>query len=47
MDEWLRDLGPPVIGLLAAGAGLLYARYVRRQAARREKSRTHAPRPAE
>jgi hypothetical protein len=47
MDEIVSNFAPPVIGLLAAAAGLLYARHIRRQAERRRQSRAHAPRPAE
>ena len=47
MDELLRNLSPAIIGLLVAGAGLLYARHIRRQAQRDRESRAQATRPAE
>jgi hypothetical protein len=47
MDEFLRDFAPPILGLLVAAAGLLYARYIRCQAARRRSCGAIAPRPAE
>jgi hypothetical protein len=45
MDECFRDFAPPLVGLLVAGVGLLYARHIRRQAARRRAEAT-TPRPA-
>ena len=47
MDELVRDLAPPVVGLLAAGVGLLYGRHIKRQYLRRQQDRHGSAHPAE
>ena len=47
MDELVKDLAPPVVGLLAAAAGLLYARHIKRQSARARRAGEAAAHPAE
>jgi hypothetical protein len=47
MDELLRNLSPAIMGLIVAGAGLLFARHERRKAARRREAQQQAAGPAE
>jgi hypothetical protein len=47
MGDVLSNLAPAIIGLAAAALGLLYARYLRREAERARRTRIGAARPAE